>query len=381
MTPLVLIVILTNKEGVTFYGEYAVLYSLLAVFIIISDLGFSMEIPKRIIRNRNDSNKISEIISIYFFIKFAFSLILSFLIYFFIPYDFPIKIIIILCLVLKAIDLEIIFIGLEKYGFIAKTNFIIKLTYLASVIIIDLSESGIMKIFIIHFFVTMIGFVIYYKKIFFDYKYRLNKLSFNYSIRILRSSLEFYFARFFNNLYMQGSTYIISYMITIDLIAIYSIALNFYKAGLSIIGGVGRVLYTHLIRTKDFEVLKSTTKTSIVIQACLFPIVIIFGGHFLALIFTFDIYLLFVLSKFLYSSLVFSIINSYWGYPLFTAINCDRIVHFCNISSAVSYYVIFSYLFMFKEITIINAVLCIIAADFFGALLKLIFAINKKIIP
>ena len=91
--------------------------------------------------------------------------------------------------------------------------------------------------------------------------------------------------------------------------------------------------------------------------------------------------LLFKLSIFLYCSLTFSIINSYWGYPLFTAIKCDRIGHFCNIMSAMSYFIVIILLITFREITVINAVICIVIADFIGAVLKLTFALNKKILP
>lgn len=381
LTPLVLVYILTKKEGVIFYGEYAIVFSLLAVFIAISDLGLSMEIPKRLIKNNSNNSKMSEIISIYIFIKIISALFLSLILYFLIPYEFSLKMIIIFSLILKAIDLETIFIGLEQYGFIASANLIIKLTYIALVVFLDLSESGIYKIFLAHLLVTLLGTIIYYREIFLKNEFNFNRFSFTYTRNILAASIEFYFARFFSNLYMQGSTYAISYLLTVDAIGVYSIAMNFYKAGISIIGGVGRVLYTYLIKTMDFDVLKSTTLTSIIIQACFFPIVFIFGGHFLTLLFEFDVSLLFNLSIFLYCSLSFSIINSYWGYPLFTAIKCDRIGHFCNITSAISYFIVFILLLTFREITIINAVICVVIADFIGAVLKLTFALNKKILP
>ena len=192
---------------------------------------------------------------------------------------------------------------------------------------------------------------------------------------------EFFLARFFTMFYLQGSTYALSFFLSFDLLAIYSIALDFYKLGLSFIGSIARVLFTTLSSTLDFVLLKTVTFLCLLFHLIMVPPVFFYGGILLDELFSFDVDLLFDLSLLLYISLTFVIVNSFWGYPLLSAINKDREGHICLLVSAFAYYLALVITISNSQIGIINAVLCIIFAEFIGFLMRLIFAIRNKIIP
>lgn len=381
LAPLLILTILTSKLGISFYGQYAVILSLFFIFVLIGDLGLSMEMPKRISKNRLNLEEVSKYATLYLLTKIAISLVLMFILFFLLETSLILKIIILLCLILKNIDPEVLFMGLEEYGFIAKISFISKILHIVLLLIMDFSNNGIEKVFLVQLLIFFTTNVLFYYYLFYKIKLRFKFMPTNTALEIMRSSLEFYFARFFPNLYMQGSTYALSYYIPIDLIAIYAIALDFYKLGHTVIGSIGRVLYSNLMLTRNFELLKKITVICLLAQFCLVPVIYFIGGHVLYTLFDFDIELLYQLSLLFYVSLVFVIINCFWGYPVFSAIGKDRIGHICVISMAVTYFTLLFLLILINDLTIYSAVLCIIAADFVGTVMRLIFAINNRILP
>ena len=381
LAPLIILTILTSKLGISFYGQYAIILSLFFIFVVIGDLGLSMEMPKRISKNRLNLEEVSKYATFYLLTKIAISLALIFILFFLLETSLILKIIILLCLILKNVDPEVLFMGLEEYGFIAKVSFISKILHILLLLIMDFSNNGLEKVFLVQLFIFFITNVMFYYYLFYKIKLRFKFMPTNTASEIMRSSLEFYFARFFPNLYMQGSTYALSYSLPIDLIAIYAIALDFYKVGHTVIGSIGRVLYTNLSSTQDFVLLKKVTFVTLLTHFFLVPVVYFIGGHVLSVLFDFDIEMLFQLSLLFYVSLVFVIINCFWGYPVFSAIGKDRIGHICLISMAVTYFTLLYLLIVISDLTIYSAVLCIVAADFVGTVIRLIFAIDNRILP
>ena len=381
LAPLLILLILTSKLGVLFYGEYVILLSLFSIFILLADVGLSMEIPKRISKVKNDLHAICEYATLFLVIKSAISLVLSFIIFFLVDGTLFLKIIIIICLFLKNIDPEILFIGLEKYSFIARINLISKVLHLLLLLIIDLNINGLEKVFLIQLCIFLVTNILYYYTLSNKLKLRLRFMSISKSIKFMRSSIEFYFARFFQNLYIQGSTYALSFSLPLNAVAIYSIALDFFKVGNTIIGSIGLVLFTTLNATRNFILLKKVTLICLLAQLCMLPVIYFIGGHVLTIMFDFDIHLLYELSIIFYITLVFSIINSFWGYPVFSAINKDRLGHFSMILMAVIYWSLLLSLYLSGNITIFAAVLCIVAAEFVGTVIRLIFAVENKILP
>ena len=373
--------ILASKLGVSFYGEYVVLLSFVSIFVIIGDLGLGMLLPKLISKHRFNTEKISKYASFYFLVKIFAAILLAIILFVLLKNSLTLKVIILLYLVMRVINPEIIFHGLEDYKYIATINLLSKIIQVFLILTINFADQGLEKLFGVTLFVLFLTNILLYHRLFFKLKLGFEILPFKVIRTLIRSSLGFYFARFFQNLYSQGSTYVISFFLSIELVAIYSIATDFYKAGGALIGGVGRVLYTSLALTKNFILLKKITAFSLLLHIIFLPSIYFFGGMVLDLMFEFDVEVLYQLSLFLYVSLAFTIINSFWGYPALTAVNEERLAHICLIATAVTYYAVLSILVLSGQLTIINAVFCIIIADFAGVLMRIIFALHKNILP
>lgn len=381
ISPLVILTMLTSKLGVTFYGQYAITSSLLAIFILLGDLGLSFEIPKRIAKSNVDVKFISNYLSIFIIVKIVISILLSIIIMLFLDHSILLNLLVISCLILGVLNPEPIFHGLEEYRYIARVSFVSKTLQVFLIFVTDFTEIPLEKIFLINFLILFISNTLYYSTIAHRYEVGLKFFEYEQCKEILTSSFQFYFARFFTNFYMQGSTYFLALVLHVDLIAVYSIALDFFKVGCTFIGGIGRVLYTTLSATLDFELLKRVTVICLLLHLVFLVPVFFFGNVVLYHLFPFHTELLYDLTILFYLTLVFSVINSFWGYPVFSAIDKDVLGHSCLILTAFCYYTVLILVFTFSQITVLNATLCILFAEFVGAVLRIFYAIRNKIIP
>jgi O-antigen/teichoic acid export membrane protein len=192
--------------------------------------------------------------------------------------------------------------------------------------------------------------------------------------------LPFYGAKLFVNLYQQSSTYLVSFLLSAELVAIYSIAIQLYKVGQEVIGAVARVLYTSTVNTKDFLLIKRLTIRSFLIHLAVLPVVFFYGAQILSLIFSFDVILLTELSVIFYLSLLSVIVSAYWGYPALSAIGKENYAHLGILTSSIVYFIALGLLMFFDLSTIYLLIGCIVLADFSGMLLRLFFARKFKLL-
>jgi O-antigen/teichoic acid export membrane protein len=381
LAPIVIISLLTTKLGISYYGQYVVILSLLGIFTVVSDLGLSMEIPKLISRDRYNDNKVATYVGLYIFCKSIAGILLALPLYMALDGSQQLKTLIILFFIMKVCSPEILFIGLERYYLITQVTFISKLFLLILILSIDLSENGLEKLFTALFIVTFLLNLFLYLRLFLIHKVKVKPPNLESSKKVIRSSLGYYRARFFLNLYSQGSTYALSYFLSIDKVAIYSIAIDAYKLGGALIGAVGRVLFTSLALKVNFELLKKATLFCLVIHLTLMAPIYIFGESLLDVIFQFDVEKLFQASFILYVALSFTIINSFWGYPAFSPIDKENLIHTTILLTSISYYIAVSILILTDNITIFTVVLCIVLAEFIGVVLRVIHAVNNNLLP
>ena len=266
---------------------------------------------------------------------------------------------------------EIILQGYEEYALLAYVNILSKIFQLLLIFILDFDYNGLSKAFILATAVPVITNLFLYFYLFKKYSPRMIRLELSKIYVFFKESINFYFARVCLNLYTQGSTYIVSFFISLESLAIYSLATDFYKVGSSFIGGIARVLFTKLNMTTNFSLLRKLTIYSCFVVVAFLPIVVFYGDDALKLVFNINITELHSLSIYLYISLIFIIINSFWGYPAFSPINKDFYAHISLIGSSLIYFSAFAITSQFFEINIFNAIMLIITADFFGSILRL----------
>lgn len=376
LAPLIIIPTLTSGLGMNEYGIYVALIAKAALFSVFAEFGFTMYLSKEVSVNRGNASEVSTLLWIFFVVKlvafivaFAMLVILSeqlcLIDYLLVSYIF-----------FQFMNITPILTGLESYKFMTKLQFLTKLLMVLLVLSFNFTNSGIAKALAIQVIVEALT-----SAALFIYFLRNNKLewvafSFSKLKTVLLGSLPFYGAKLFVNLYQKSSTYFVSFLISKESVAVYSIAIQLYKVGQSIIGAVAKVLYTSTVNTQNFSLIRKVTIISFLVYFFIFPVVCFYGEKILSYIFYFDVKQLVELSIILYISLVFVIVSSYWGYPALAAIDKESYAHLGILLSSFAYFFAFGFIVLFNLNSLYLIIGCIVFSDFIGMSVRLFYA-NK----
>jgi O-antigen/teichoic acid export membrane protein len=380
LVPLITISVLISALGVSEYGIYVTLLAKIAVFVVLSELGFEMYLGKEVSIHRNSNSEISSLFWVFLVVKIV-TFFLSISVIILLSKNFGVIESLVCALIFfRLIDITPILMGLEKYKFLTIVQVVTKILMVAFVLIVDFSSFGLEKALIIQ--VVTAALTIFTLFIYFIKNNKLEKKipSGNKFKIVLMGSFPFYSAKLFVNLYQKSSAYFVSFLLSSELVAIYYIAIQLYKVGQAVIGSVSRVLYTSTVNSKDFVLIKKITVRSLIIHISFFPVVFFYGDQILSIIFSFDVAVLVNLSIFFYISLFSVILSSYWGYPALTAIGKENYAHIGILVSSITYFLAFGFLVMLNSNSIYLMVGCIILADFMGMLVRLFFARKFKLL-
>lgn len=379
LAPLIAIPILTSNMGMAMYGQYITMIALSALLVVVTDLGLAMYLAKRVSESRNDLVAVSKYVSTFILVKVIAGGLVAFIIMYWLDQSALLTSLLAVLTLMNALNISPILNGTEDYKFIAKATVLSKGGFLLLIIGSSYQEISIEKaIFFQILSVVLLNFLLF-NFLFCKKKIFLVKLSLTQVFMILKAAFFYYFARLFVNIYNQSSTYFVSLFLASELVAVYSIAMQLYKAGQVLIGSIARVLFTNLVHTKDFTLLKKSTLVVLFINFISLPIVFWIGEDILSLIFDFNTTLLHELSIVLYISLNFVTISSFWGYPALSAIGQEKYAHLGIFCSSFSYYLLFSILISFDALGIYETIVCVVFADFVAMILRCYFANKFKL--
>ncbi|GAB1620092.1 hypothetical protein AAOGI_01420 [Agarivorans albus] len=373
---MVVIPILTKSMGMESYGVYVTLISAGALLSVLTDFGLSMSVPKETAVNQQCKETISKLISSFVCIKLFLSLIVILLLQAFLYEKAYLHLASLYFFMINMSPLPILQ-GLEKYVFAAKAQLASKVLLISMVISVDFTEAGIGKALFIQCLVLMLFNLLGYMKLIPAIK---GGIDIPYTFELIKKSIGYYFARLLVNIYQQGSTYISSLVLTSESVAVYSIAQQIYKIGVSIIGAVSKVLFTKLANTRDAEILKKTTLFTFIILSVFLPVVFYFGHQIFSLVLGMDAKRLADYCSLLYISLYFVTISSYWGYPALVPIHKENYAHIGIFISALSYFAFLLFVYTLSTLTAIYFVYAIVISDALGALARMFFAKKFKVI-
>ncbi|MEZ9590423.1 oligosaccharide flippase family protein [Vibrio breoganii] len=371
VTPLIVIPIITSELGISGYGLYYSNIAFVALICILTDFGFNLYIPKAIATSNNKKAIIS-VINSFVSIKLLVLPVVLYITYLINNESNEFLYSLSLFILFSILNVTPILTGLEKYKFVAFSAMIGKLIVIVSILGTDFSTLGVEKAILIQ--------GIYQVFLFFTSILYLNRLGlikfkilFYESLLLLKESSGYYFSKLFVNIYQQSSSYLVSLVLSMEQVGIYSVALQLYKVGQSMIGAVSKVLYTSTMKTKDMCNIYKFTRLSIALYLIGLPVVIYLSEYILSLVLTVNLGQIVPLVNSFYISLVFVILSSYFGYPSLVPIGKDNYAHIGLYISSLCYFVIILGFYVAFEINLIVFVAAIIIADFSAMLSRLYY--------
>lgn len=378
-TPLILIPVLTTYLGVGSYGSYMAVLGVVALLVILGDLGLDMHLTKVMSISRDCNKTCLYNIFAFFIIRlstFAFFLpLLLFLLIKTLDIESE-QLLIVTCLLFASqlIKPTCLLVGLEKYKDFALIELCGKVVLLFLIFYLDFSVNAFyIALFaqcISSIFITIFLYVVLLSKV----KYESVNIRLSGLINILKSSAGFYFSRLLINIYTQASVYIVSQFVQGESLGLYSIAVQLYKLGQAVIGAISKVLYTSTVKSKNFSFVMKATKVTLTLQVLIAPIVVFWGSEILLLAFNVNSKELLELVYIFYASLIFVTISSFWGYPVMVALNNERLAHAGVFFGSLFYYVTLIFIYYLNIFDTVAFASCIILADIAMSFLRIYFA-------
>ncbi|MFH4893842.1 oligosaccharide flippase family protein [Vibrio diabolicus] len=371
ISPLIIIPILTQSMGLDAYGEYVAAIAFSALICVVVDFGFGLYIPKKLSLD-NTLKNIKETVSSFLLIKIA-SLPIIFISVFLVYPDYIFELSIFTFSL--SLNFSPILNGLQEYKRLSLYTLISKSFLVIFVVFLDFTSSGIAKAILIQGLSWLVFNALAFQTIQHEYckGELLKSVSIRSAYRLISDSFEFFIARLFVNIYQHSSTFMVSFILTESLVALYSIVIQLYKVGQAVIGAVSRVLFTEMLRTRNLKHLLTVVNYQLLIWLIGLVIVLIFGDLLLDLVFVFDVTELNELAVICYTSLLFVIVSSSLGYPFLSPIDKDKIAHASIFISALSYYLFFIISCIFSKGNVYALVWCVALSDMVGMVIRLYF--------
>ena len=376
ITFLLIAIFMSSKIGISFYGELATSLSFIGILYIFGDFGINHLFPKIVSRDRNIINKLSTYVSFLIILRLIWSIILSMLLFLFYAESVLLASALSIYLVSRLLNPEMIFKALENNLYILSVNFLSKIFILLMFINYDFTNKLLEESILIIALGNLFYCLALFYKLFKSHQVYLTFSKDNF--HLFQDSFNFFYPRLIFNLQYHGSTFFVSLILPFELVGIYALAIEFFKAGQVLIGSVSTAYYVRTSFNRNFQNLITTTKYFLLVQLIFLPIFILYGNDLLQFFFTFDASILFQILLIFYFFSPIVLVNSFWGYPFFSSIDKEGIINKITIFSSISYFLFFALLQLFNLMNIHTAILCIIIADIFGFIPRIYFIFTNR---
>lgn len=249
--PLITLPYLVQIIGLSKYGAYSIVYTILQYVLLISAYGFNYTTTKQIAQNRNDIDNIRVIFISTIIARLLISIpaILGgfLLIAELYTYDYSIMYIggigIILGDILNPVWL---FQGYEKMRYMTFANLICKILFTLCIFIFVRTEDDYIYITILNSAGFIISGIITFIMAFRTFNIRFVKISFKDIIFQIKRGWSIFLSTIFMNVYRNSNIFILGFFISDYNVGIYSAAEKIIKAVQSVAAPISNALFPHL---------------------------------------------------------------------------------------------------------------------------------------
>ncbi len=375
--PLMTLPLLTHSLGVDGYGQYAKVLSFAMLYVVLGELGMDMALTRRI---GNDASSHLHKGLLHVFIKLRLVQSLFFLLPLaligLVIFEFSIVEAIFFITVgfFTSLNFGFYFHGVLQASRLFYLSLICKLIVLISYFVAWYFNFEIVGFFIIGGISALLlsvlpGFYVWY---------RLRNVTAKYvDVKsILTDSMQFYGSRLVVNAYLSGSTFLFSFFVSDTNVGFYSLALQIYRIGASLIGGLAKTLLVSISFSSVYSNLLKIVVLLSIFALVLAPVVWFVGEWAIPLVFGegFNGVILYVML--FYIGLVFQISGAVFGYPYFNAVGRIELAHKSIFFSSLVYVALISLILLSGNDNLFLFIIPIVVVDILVSLSRMILSVK-----
>lgn len=288
--PILLIPFLVSTIGIEKYGLVNFAIALVWYFQIITEFGFDLSNVKHVVGNKNNPQKISEILSVIVTTRFVFSLIL-FVFYLCIIFLFDkhreyteLYIIAYVRVFASAFLPYWLFRSLEKVKEVTKISLLVRTVSILPIFLVVSDENDYLWVMFFMVLNEVLAAIVAMRKVLKTYK--LKFYPFRLYVCYLKDSVPFFTSNILIRLYTNSNMVVLGFFSTPYWTGIYSVAEKLYNAYNYIVAPlIQYVFYPYFVRVKDF-----VRVNRIILVAISLNVVLLFVVYLLAPV-VFDVWI------------------------------------------------------------------------------------------
>lgn len=334
LVPLLQLPYLSRVLGAEVLGLQLFLMSIVTLAAIVTDFGFDISVSKTIAEGKNSLKELSEflyainIIKL-FLIAVSLCIVIACVLYSnYFSEHMNILPLIISMVVLNGFRLNWLFQGIEEIYIYSRITIVTKLASILFIFIFVNNENDIYVLNIINTFQLLLAliltyFIVFRRNIFF------NKISLLKIKKIFLDSLEYFISRVGVSLYSTlGSFFLGMFSGSLTQVAIYGVAEQLYKAGISLMTALSTPLIPYMARTKNYPVFFQITLLSFAITVAGSLIGYFFGEDIISIIYGTGFEGAEAILKIFMVTIIFSILGIHFGYPALIPLGKQRVANY-----------------------------------------------------
>ncbi|ELP5903114.1 oligosaccharide flippase family protein [Vibrio vulnificus] len=378
LSPLLVIPFLTRTFGPEGFGELALIFSIMAIFLIFTDYGFNIVSPYKIAKRQSDKNYISIYVSNVILAKLFIYLLCGFVLAVVCLFTNVIKVgldvylYILLGVFFQSIQLNWFYQGIENLKILTLATVFGKVFYLISVILLvaDSNKSLVVFLYSISFGVSSACLWFWYFKN--DYHFYIK----GWRGSVLKEASEFFISRAFVALYTSFNTFIIGSQAGYLQAGYYSSAEKIYQAGQSCSMPITQAIFPYLSKTKDKKLFLRMFFSVLLLVLAVGLLAFYYSNYIISFLFGQDFLAAnSILRVFIIAGMV-NFVGSFWGYPAFSLIDRLDIANKSVMVGGFIHAVILICLFLTANLNAINVVFSVLSVEFIVMLIR-IFSFYK----
>lgn len=279
--PLITYPYLIRVLGGELYGMVVFAQAIMAYVVIVVNFGFNVSAVRRVSENRNNIDKICEIYSSVTLLKLTI-LVISLIVLSISCFCFDSKISIIILLLMGLAIEEVffpiwLFQGLEEMKYITFITFIAKTVYVVLVVTMISSPDHYLRlpllISVSSIMTSLCALQILKKKGIRFVRVKMSQLHNDFV-----ESLPFFTSRLASVVMERSNVLIIGVFFDYTMVSIYDLCIKVVSIIRTPFGLVSQVIYPHVVRNRNMNIVKKTYYT-VIIAGCVISIIVMFCSN------------------------------------------------------------------------------------------------------
>jgi|UPI00039E6E5A PST family polysaccharide transporter len=386
LIPIITVPYLTRVIGPEKYGMIDFVYAIFQYFIILNDFGFAISGTRNISINRDNKEKISEIISLVLIIKIilmTISLVILFVLIKYIPSLQNYKLLFFytgIYYISQVFYFTWYFQGIEKVKYIAIINAFVRIFFTALIFIVIREEKDYYLMPLVNGIGALITTIITLYIIFVKYNIKLKIVNMKMVYSFFKESMYFFLSRAAVTIYTTTNSVIIGSKLGMADVGYYNFANKIVNLARTPFELLNTAVYPYMVKNKDKILISKIIKIGFTIAMLAYSVVFLFSRNIVTLFGGIKFIPSAPVLKLLFLNIPIISIHYFLGNCVLVVFGYDKKFNNSIIYASLLYIIAIGMINLFYHINLLTISILVVMVDMFIMLYRYFYVTKYRIL-